>query len=155
MKRTVEEFKTLLNENNLKCMHLYYKDSYVGCVTSDMEYDASKAQRKYKMTQYAIDQALNEIDAYIEQIKLLRSDEQVSVKTIYFNDYKEDFKLVETGTYDSIFEKIEYANDHLRYCNGSYYRFASPKISQLFSLWRRCIPESRSFDLYYGNGTVD
>ncbi len=56
---------------------------------------------------------------------------------------------------DEIFEDFERKNNRLRYCNGSYYDFAEEEDKANFKKWKSGLSESRSFELFYGNGTVD
>ena len=59
------------------------------------------------------------------------------------------------GTFDEICEKFETINNKLRYCNGHYYKFIETPMSIKYRVWKDLIPYSRSFALYYGDGTVD
>jgi len=63
--------------------------------------------------------------------------------------------LTWSGTYDQLFEKMSYKISRLRYLNGHSYEFADPEMQKLYRIWQEVIPNSRSFDIYYRNATVD
>ena len=75
----------------------------------------------------------------------------------YINPKSEDREKVLTwsGTYDQLFEKMSYEASRLRYLNGHSYEFADPEVEKLYRIWNHVIPNSRSFDIYYRNATVD
>ena len=75
----------------------------------------------------------------------------------YDNPKSEDREKVLTwsGTYDQLFEKMSYETSRLRYLNGRSYEFADPEVEKLYRIWNHVIPNSRSFDIYYRNATVD
>jgi len=62
-----------------------------------------------------------------------------------------------TGDIDiEVFEKFYKLNNSLRYCNGSYYKFAIKKWEDKYSQWLKSEDyKAKSFNLYYGNGVVD
>lgn len=116
-------------------------------------------------------QYITDINEYIEIIKHIdKLNEQYrpimkykekfsrtkSATLLYYNDYKysKDEKI--TGTcWEELFVKFYKLNNRLRYCNGSYYEWKNSKIENEYSYWLRKIPDSMSFELYYGNGVVD
>ncbi len=57
------------------------------------------------------------------------------VEIIYFDDSKEKERLTLTGSIDDIFDKYTSMNDHLRYINGSWYRFADENINKIYSMY--------------------
>lgn len=75
----------------------------------------------------------------------------------YVNPKSEDREKVLTwsGTYDQLFEKMSYEASRLRYLNGHSYEFVDPEVEKLYRIWNHVIPNSRSFDIYYRNATVD
>ena len=55
-----------------------------------------------------------------------------------------------------IFENFYNKNNSLRYCNGSYYKFQSKEWENKYNNWLKSDDyKNKSFNLYYGNGTVD
>lgn len=59
------------------------------------------------------------------------------------------------GTMDEVFVTCFKSNNTMRYCNGHSYHFKDDKVSDMYYLWLKLMPEARHFDLYYGNGIVD
>lgn len=57
------------------------------------------------------------------------------VEVIYFVDSKEKERLSLTGSIDDIFDKYTSMNDHLKYINGSYYRFADSTVSKTYVMY--------------------
>lgn len=57
------------------------------------------------------------------------------VEVIYFDDSKENERLTLTGSIDDIFDKYTSMNDHLKYINGSWYRFADENINKIYSMY--------------------
>lgn len=54
------------------------------------------------------------------------------------------------------FEQFYRLNNSLRYCNGSYYKFQDNTIEKDYKDWLKSDDyKKKSFNLYYGNGTVD
>jgi len=54
------------------------------------------------------------------------------------------------------FEQFYKLNNSLRYCNGSYYKFQDNTIEKDYKDWLKSDDyKKKSFNLYYGNGTVD
>jgi hypothetical protein len=63
---------------------------------------------------------------------------------------------IEGETDIEIFEKFYKMNNRLRYCNGSYYKFATTEWSEKYSEWLKSDDyKSKSFNLFYGGGVVD
>ena len=65
----------------------------------------------------------------------------------------------ETISHDNeigLFELYYKKNNSLRYCNGSYYKWADSAWQAKYSEWLGSDDYKRkSFNLYYGNGVVD
>ena len=76
------------------------------------------------------------------------------VSTSYNSEVKRTEDL-SAETEDALFESFYKKNNSLRYCNGSYYKFADSKDQDRYQEWNRNLSKSRSFNLYYGNGVVD
>ena len=122
--------------------------------TGKLRYE--KGLHKYfKEDGYAIEASVKQIDAYIKAMGMLTSKDTREVSVVEYSDYKPTQTLGETGTFDEIFERVERANNRLRYCNGSYFRYADDDVASLERLWQKTIYESRSFAMYYGGGIVD
>ena len=63
---------------------------------------------------------------------------------------------IEGRTDIELFEKFYKLNNSLRYCNGSYYKWADSEMELKYSQWLKSDDyNSKSFNLYYGNGVVD
>ena len=72
----------------------------------------------------------------------------------------EDFNILEKeliweGTLEQIFNKFDYENNRLRYCNGYCYKFKDIQIQKNYYAWYDSLDKSTKFEMYYGNGTVD
>lgn len=148
------EFKYLLRFYELDKIPIFYNKIPVGYMTKDLEYE--KGMGKY-FNNYsdALNCAIVQLPKYIAAVQKFKSKEKISLTTVYYSDYKPMEEKIISGTYDDIFAQIESANDHLRYCNGSYYKFKDNSDEELSNLWYKYIPENRKMDMYYGNGTVD
>ena len=59
------------------------------------------------------------------------------------------------GTKEEIFKRFDKENNRLRYCNGSYYRFALNYLNEEYLNWYKSLSESTKLDMFYGNGVVD
>ena len=90
-------------------------------------------------------------------LKEYRKQGSFAFKTVYCDNYKPTDKvsIFEGNTLESVFVKFYKANNHLRYCNGSYYQFVDKNDEVMYRKWLDVLPHSYSFDLYYGNGIVD
>jgi hypothetical protein len=65
-------------------------------------------------------------------------------------------KDIESDTMTELFEQFDRLNNRLRYCNGSYYKFQDKLLEELYNVWLKSDDyKKKSFDLFYGNGTVD
>ena len=111
--------------------------------------------RYFECDKTAFRYAILQIKDYISAVFKSRSNDITSLIVERYSDNKVIGEETFTGTYDKIFEQVEYANDHLRYCNGSYYKFKDEKNNKLSMLWYEFIPKNRRMDIYYGSGTVD
>lgn len=149
-----EELQYLMRFYHIEKIPIKYKSNWVGYVTDEMKYIRGLASYMTHDS-YAINLAIEQIGNYIKAIEQFRSKEEVDKVVVRCCDYKPQKETTEHGTLDKIFEGIESSNNHLRYCNGSYYEFKEKSDKELYNLWRQYIPESRSFDLYYGSGIVD
>lgn len=151
---TKEELKYLLSFYELDRMPIYHDNIFVGYVTNELRYKRGEC-RYFECDKTAIRYAILQIKDYISAVLNFRSDDIISLIVERYSDYKVISEETFTGTYDKIFEHFEYANDHLRYCNGSYYKFKDEKNNKLSRLWYEFIPKNRRMDIYYGSGTVD
>lgn len=160
---TIEEFKTLLEKNDLDRVLLYYNGRYVGYVTTDMKYCHEYCPQYFTDVNYALRFALNKnrVEKYIEDCNRIRSKKNVDInvteENISYDPRIESTtaKHVFSGTLDEVFERLERENNRLRYCNGHYFEFDDKEHRRLYGMWARLIPYWRSFKLYYGNGTID
>jgi len=59
------------------------------------------------------------------------------------------------GTEEEIFKRFDNANNSLRYCNGSYYKFEDNKINDRYIAWYKSLSKATKFKMFYGNGVVD
>jgi hypothetical protein len=65
-------------------------------------------------------------------------------------------KDIEANNNIELFEQFYKLNNSLRYCNGSYYKFQDKLLEELYNVWLKSDDyKKKSFDLFYGNGTVD
>ena len=63
---------------------------------------------------------------------------------------------IESNNEIEMFEKFYKLNNSLRYCNGSYYKFQNKEWENKYQQWLKSDDyKKKSFNLYYGNGTVD
>ena len=149
-----EELKYLLAFYELDRIPIYHDNIFVGYVTKDLRYKRGEC-RYFECDKTAIRYAILQIKDYISAVFKFRSNDITSLIVERYSDNKVIGEETFTGTYDKIFEQVEYANDHLRYCNGSYYKFKDEKNNKLSMLWYEFIPKNRRMDIYYGSGTVD
>jgi hypothetical protein len=70
---------------------------------------------------------------------------------------KSEIKRLETweGSKEEIFKRFDKANNRLRYCNGSYYKFEDKTMDIEYNTWYKSLSKSVQMDMYYGNGVVD
>ncbi|MBR6515477.1 MAG: hypothetical protein IKT40_01340 [Bacilli bacterium] len=73
----------------------------------------------------------------------------------YSDNVKKKEIVFKGNSLEELFVKFYKANNRLRYCNGSYYKFANKELEVKYYQWIAIIPNSMSFDLYYGDGIVD
>lgn len=151
---SAQELKYLLSFYNLEKMPIFYNKIFVGYITKDLKYEEGVGEYLNNYSD-ALHCAIEQLPNYISAVKKIRSKEKLSLITIRYSDYKPKEEKVFEGTYDEIFEHVESVNDHLRYCNGSYYKFKDNSDEELSKLWYKSISESRSMDIYYGGGIVD
>lgn len=59
------------------------------------------------------------------------------------------------GTEEEVFKRFDKANNRLRYCNGSYYKFEDITLNDKYLAWYKSLDETTKFNMYYGNGVVD
>lgn len=168
-----QKFQELLDSNNLKRIPIYYKNDFVGYVTRDIKYQ--KGHTRY-MTHdiYAFDLAFEQVEGVIAMVKelhnpmttdIIRYDERETweyddgrgyvTHHVYPKTVRKEEVSTWGGTMDEIFARFDRANNRLRYCNGSGFKFADPIMEQKYYTWCKIIPESRSMELYYGGGIVD
>jgi len=63
---------------------------------------------------------------------------------------------IEAKTDIELFEIFYKKNNSLRYCNGSYYKWAEKEMELKYSEWLKSDDyKKKSFNLFYGNGVVD
>jgi len=56
---------------------------------------------------------------------------------------------------EGLFYLFDKRNNSLRYCNGSYWKFADENLDAEYRKWYKALDESTKFHMYYGNGVVD
>ena len=154
MKRTIDEVKYLMAFYHINRMPIFSNNTFVGYITKDLVYDKANAFSVYSKKEYAIEAACEQIDSFIEAVKNLRSKELLKVSVIEVV-YEKERSIDIDGTLDEIFETVEKMNNRLRYCNGHYFKLKSHDLDKIFRIWRLIISESRSFNLFYGDGIVD
>lgn len=68
-------------------------------------------------------------------------------------------KLMKTetweGTGEEIFKRFDAANNRLRYCNGTYWKFKEKEMQEKYIAWYKSLDKNTQFNMYYGNGIVD
>ena len=69
----------------------------------------------------------------------------------YAIDNVEDWE----GTEEEIFKRFDKANNRLRYCNGSHYKFEDSKLNNKYFAWYKSQDETTKLNMFYGNGVVD
>lgn len=154
-------FQYLMDFYHLDRIPIFYRNDFVGYVSRDLKYTHENTLSYMRSDSYAIDLAYDQINSVIALIKELNQETEVEIVHFWetWGDGWDSIKKTEVskskGTLDSIFEIFEKANNRLRYCNGSGYEFSDDAIAKKYRVWTRLISESRSFRLYYGNGTVD
>lgn len=142
----------------------------------NLSYDYSRCFRYFTNEYTAYLNGAEQIRDYAELIKRFQSKEETSIVAVYSNEkdvweyadkdgvvrhhgfpkkVKTEREEIFKGTLDDIFVQMDKANRGLRYCNGSSWRFKESEVRYEYLLWSKWIPESRSLDLYYGNGIVD
>ncbi len=150
-KYTIIGVKSNFDYDEGEYTHLSYRYSYVGqkpnSVASDVTFDDMLLMAEQ------IDQNSNPF----RPLKEYRKYGKFELKIVYCDDYKPTNKIstIEGKTLEDVFVKFYKANNHLRYCNGSYYQFVEKNDEEQYRSWLNVLPRSYSFDLYYGNGIVD
>lgn len=61
----------------------------------------------------------------------------------------------ECKSQDDLFKRFYDANNHLRYCNGSYYRFKDASLQRAYRAWYGGLSDGVKFSMFYCNGIVD
>lgn len=61
----------------------------------------------------------------------------------------------EGETQEDIFKRFYAANNRLRYCNGSYYRFKDGSMQNAYREWYASLSDGVKFSMFYRGGTVD
>lgn len=59
-----------------------------------------------------------------------------------------------TGTPNEIYTKFYHANERLRYCNGSYFKFKDKEEQIKYISWLTTLPESARFQMMYSGGRI-
>jgi len=83
--------------------------------------------------------------------------------TIIYNDKYDEEKrwdgredIIEGVGNVELFELFYKANNRLRYCNGCYYTWKDIDMKASYTMWLNSDDyNTKSFNLYYGNGIVD
>jgi len=72
-------------------------------------------------------------------------------------DTKSEIDKVEIweGTKEEIFKRFDKANNSLRYCNGSHYKFEDETLNTEYRTWYKSLDKYTKFAMFYGNGIVD
>lgn len=169
-KNKTQELQYLMRYYHIESIPLCSKGKYLGEVTVDLKYKVGNALSNYTSIDYAIEQAIAEINDIIEVEKEWDQPTKVEVEFVdhswgwvknsdgrSFYGQKNDVRVLTwEGTLDEVCEKMEKANNRLRYCNGVYYRFKDEKMRMKKIYWSHLISHARSFALYYpGNTVVD
>lgn len=172
-----EELKYIMKFYGLTRVHIYEDGQYRGYLDENCSYNKGDAFRYFNKYGISLAHSLayEQINNAISLKNTLHEPFVAVVLDIcesdtwYYPDYDggapthhvyprkttEIKELTYRGTKDEVFEKLEKANNRLRYCNGNHLEFKDKYVQQEYRLWQRTIPESRSFDLYYDGGIVD
>lgn len=175
IKDSKAEFQYLCDYYQISRVPIFGDSGYFcGFVTRDLRYDYTNADRYYRNKEYALDVAFRQIHDVISLIKELNQVADVVIVRetskmtweyddgrgyvthhVYPRTIKTEEEEVVTDTLDKVFERFEKKNRTVRYCNDVRFKFKDAVFCRKHSLWSKIISESRSFDLYYGKGTVD
>lgn len=155
---TTSEVFNFMKEHNLKELPIFTeKGDYVGHLKSNGAYQRDRYAARYidgaNADAYAMDLAVKNFPTTKELYDLWNKETELTA--VYYSDYKPAREEIRKGTLDSIFNEIDRANNRLRYCNGSYFRFKDERYKTLYNYWNFHISAARSFDNFYQGGIVD
>lgn len=147
-----KRIKDFIKKYNLEKLPLYEGTRYVGYLDANLAYTTGHL---YYLPNRNLELEFAERMLPIIEEVINIWDKPISVRVIEYVDSQK--KAVEDwdGTFDEICEKFESINNTFRYCNGHYFKFVETPMEIKYRIWHDLIPYSRSFALYYGNGTVD
>lgn len=165
------ELQYLMRYYHIDHIPLFHNGTYCGQLTQELKYtDTYHAPCKFTSHEYAVECACNEIDDIVDVVKHWNAPTKVKViyhhstrgevvckdgyRYIGFIEKEEEVEY--EGTFDKVCERLEKANNRLRYCNGCWYKFKDEDMRKKYRYWSSLIPSSRSFEMYYpGNTVVD
>lgn len=155
--QTMEQnIKAFMQEHKLEKFPVFFDEKggkeYLGRLCGDDLYFSSYIY-KVSNRQWLLEQAQACISIY-EQV-ISQWNKEITAQVDYYSDYEKKRTEEWNDTFDKVCEKMERSNNRLRYCNGSYYKFADKQLEQDYVFWYHLISENRAFHLYYGNGIVD
>lgn len=170
-----QELKYVMDFYNIPFVPIKNGEKDMGKITKDMKYEAGSWRYNKGCEYMAFELAYSQIKNVIElkenlnkpfkAIHVYHSEEKTWIYPdveggtphhhVYPRTITHETESELEGTMDEVFVKHYKANNSLRYCNGCYYRFKDEKVSEMYYLWLKIMPEARSFKLYYGNGIVD
>lgn len=165
-------FQYLMDYYQLSQMPIYYKRTFLGYVTRDMKYIHGMAN--YTSIPVAIQFAFEQIGSVIDVMTNLNTTYTINYikkesKLVYDYDDGSGYvsrhpypKAIETSevisateTLDKLFAQFYKLNRTYRYCNDIWYEFEDAEIKHKYLIWLNMLEDSRSFNLYYGDGIVD
>lgn len=147
-----KRIKDFIEKYKLEKLPLYEGTRYVGYLDANLAY--TKGHLYYLPDRDAELEIAGRMLPIIEEV-INGWNKPISVRVYKYVDRLKVAVEDWNGTLDEVFENFETINNKLRYCNGDYYELVETPIKIKYRIWHDLNPYSRSFALYYGNGTVD
>lgn len=172
---TNQELKYVMDFYNIPFVPIKEGNKDMGKITKGMKYEAGFWKYKKECEYMAFELAYKQVKNIIELKKQINKpfktihvycrkeqtwmypdvDGETPRHHVYPRTITHEEESELEGTMDEVFVKHYKANNSLRYCNGYSYHFKDEKVNEMYYLWLKLMPKSRSFNLYYGNGIVD
>lgn len=147
-----KRIKDFIEKYKLGKLPLYDGEDYVGFLDAKLSY--TKGYLYYLRSREIVLDVAERMLPLIEEV-INNWNKPISVRVSKYVDRQRVDVEEWNGTFDEVCEKYETIRNRLRYCNGNYYDFVERLMWVKFLIWKDLIPYSRSFALYYGDGTVD
>lgn len=152
-----KEIKAFMAEHNLKSLPVLYKNDWLGDLTNEMKYKRGFGAYLTAIGTKADKQAVELVYKSLPTIKEVfdKWDKEILITVVYYSDYKPEKESEWEGTLNDVFNRLDRANNSLRYCNGMYYKIKGVHAEELFRFWQHLIPFMQSFNNYYLGSYVD